>query len=235
MTRWMTRWMAKWKAKWTVIVAGLVVCINVQAAINITSLKDNGLERWQPKVFDGESVYTLVEHKGRTALQADSQNAASGLVLKQKIDLIKTPYLSWSWLAQNKLSGLDERSKGGDDYVARIYLVIDGGLFIWNSRSLNYVWSSNQDKGLVWDNPFAGSRVKMMSVRGQESQTGQWYQEQRNVYADLIATLGDKGSDRANRKAYQYIDVVAIMTDTDNSDNVAQSYYGDIVFSALPK
>ncbi|MFT5550449.1 MAG: hypothetical protein ACI9CO_002382, partial [Candidatus Azotimanducaceae bacterium] len=54
-----------------------------------------------------------------------------------------------------------------------------------------------------------------------------------NVYQDLINTLGDKGSKEANREAYQYIDIVAIMTDTDNSGKDAESYYGDIVFSAM--
>jgi hypothetical protein len=231
----MTKSMIKWAKALPVIASGCLLYGNVHADNNITTLKDDGIEQWQPKVFAGESVYSVVEHKGRTALRANSQNAASGLVLKQKIDLIKTPYLSWSWLAQSKLVGLDERTKGGDDYVARIYVVIDGGLFIWNSRSLNYVWSSNQDEGLVWNNPFAGSRVKMMSVKGQEAQTGRWYEQQRNVYTDLIAAFGDKGSDSANLKAYQHIDVVAIMTDTDNSASFAQSYYGDLVFSALPQ
>jgi hypothetical protein len=72
----------------------------------------------------------------------------------------------------------------------------------------------------------------MMSVRGQQSQQSQWYEEKRNVYQDLIETFGDKGSEKANRKAYQYIDMIAIMTDTDNSGKQAESYYGDIIFSA---
>jgi hypothetical protein len=60
----------------------------------------------------------------------------------------------------------------------------------------------------------------------------QWYEEKRNVYQDLIDTLGDKGSAEANLDAYQYIDIVAIMTDTDNSETDAESYYGDLVFTA---
>ncbi|MDC1340759.1 DUF3047 domain-containing protein [Candidatus Njordibacter sp. Uisw_002] len=221
-------------AKWMIMALGLLVCVNVQADNNITSLGDNGIKNWEPKVFDGESVYTVKGYQGQVSLHATSQNAASGLLLKQNIDLIATPHLSWSWLIKNKLTGLDERTKQGDDYAARIYVVIDKGVLVWKSRSLNYVWSSNQDEGLVWDNPFAGSRVKMMSVKGKHSNTNQWYQEQRNVYADLIATFGDKGSEAANRKAYQYINVIAIMTDTDNSDSKAQTYYGDLIFSALP-
>ncbi|MGX9461895.1 DUF3047 domain-containing protein [Shewanella sp. A14] len=214
-----------------ILLFSFTVCFPVTATINVTSLNEKAIDSWKPKIFYGESIYNIGEYKGRLALKALSHNAASGLVLKQQIDLSVTPYLNWSWLIEKTLPQLNERSKAGDDFVARIYVVIDGGFLVWNTTSLNYVWSSNQDSGLVWDNAFAGSSVKMMSVRGQEAQKGQWYQEKRNVYQDLIEVFGDKGSEKANRKAYQYIDIVAIMTDTDNSGKQAESYYGDIIFS----
>jgi hypothetical protein len=219
--------------RWTILLFSIFVCLNVTAATNLTSLSDKGIDSWEPKEFSGESIYTIDEFKGRLALKALSHNAASGLVLEQQIDLTATPYLNWSWLVEKTLLQLDERSKNGDDFVARIYVVIDGGFMVWKTKSLNYVWSSNQDKDLVWDNAFAGSSVKMMSVRGKEAQKGQWYQEKRNVYQDLIDIFGDQGSEQANQKAYQYIDIIAIMTDTDNSGKQAESYYGDIVFSAM--
>lgn len=219
--------------RWTILLVSIIVCLNVTAATNLTSLSEKGIDSWEPKEFSGESIYTIDEYKGRLALKALSHNAASGLVLEQQIDLTATPYLNWSWLVEKTLLQLDERSKKGDDFVARIYVVIDGGFMVWKTKSLNYVWSSNQDKDLVWDNAFAGSSVKMMSVRGKEAQKGQWYQEKRNVYQDLIDIFGDKGSEQANQKAYKYIDIIAIMTDTDNSGKQAESYYGDIVFSAM--
>tara|TARA_R110002111_G_scaffold82236_2_gene129657 strand:- start:119 stop:784 length:666 start_codon:yes stop_codon:yes gene_type:complete len=219
--------------RWIVLLFSITFCLNVKASTNLTSLNGNGIQRWEPKVFSGESIYTIDKYKGRLALQAISNNSASGLVLKKKIDLTMTPYINWSWLVEKKLLQLDERSKSGDDFVARIYVVIDGGLMFWKTKSLNYVWSSNQDKGLVWDNAFAGSSVKMMSIQGKESKKGKWYEEKRNVYKDLIDTFGDKGSEEANRKAYKYIDIIAIMTDTDNSEKEAESYYGDITFSAM--
>jgi|TARA_B110000902_G_C14294277_1_gene582471 hypothetical protein len=216
-----------------VLIASITVCLNVLAATNLNLLTDKRIEKWHPKVFSDESIYTTAEHNNRLALQAISSNSASGLVLKKKIDLTITPYINWSWLVEKKLLELNERSKNGDDFVARIYVVIDGGLMVWKTKSLNYVWSSNQAKGLVWNNPFAGANVKMMSIQGKESQAGQWYEEKRNVYQDLISVFGDKGSADANRNAYQYINIIAIMTDTDNSGKEAESYYGDIIFSAL--
>ncbi len=211
----------------------VVACLTVTASTNIPSLAIEGINKWQPEVFSGETVYTMGHYKERMSLQAISDNSASGLVLKKRIDLTKTPYINWSWLIENKLFRLDERSESGDDFVARIYMVVDGGLLFWQTKSLNYVWSSNQDKGMIWDNPFAGSSVKIMSIRGRKSKIGKWYEEKRHVYKDFIKAFGDKGSEAANLKAYKYIDVVAIMTDTDNSGKEAESYYGDITFSAM--
>lgn len=218
--------------RWFVLFISTMVCLNVSADINLTSLENKTVLNWEPKEFSGLSTYSIGEHKGRLALEALSDKSASGLVLKQRIDLALTPWLNWSWLIENQLLELDERSKSGDDFAARIYVVIDGGFRIWRTKSLSYVWSSNQDKDLVWDNAFAGSSVKMMSVRGRKSDVGKWYEEKRNVYQDLKQVFGDKGSEKSNRKAYQYIDVIAIMTDTDNSGKDAKSYYGDISFSA---
>jgi hypothetical protein len=218
--------------QWIFLLFVVSSALNVNAATNLTVLNDNGIQRWEPKIFSGESFYTIENYKGRFALKAISEKSASGLGLKKQIDLNQTPYINWSWLIEKKLLGLDERSKNGDDFAARIYVVIDGGFMIWKTKSLNYVWSSNQVQGQVWDNAFAGSSVKMMSIKGAQAQLGRWFEEKRNVYQDLIDTFGDKGSEAANRKAYRFIDVVAIMTDTDNSGKNAESYYGDIIFNA---
>lgn len=206
--------------------------VDTNTSINVTSLDNNGIAKWEHKVFSNSTTYQIVEHKNRVALKAVSENSASGLVLKKRIDLLQTPFMHWSWLVQNKLAPLNEQSKAGDDYIARVYVVIDGGLMAWTTKCLNYVWSSHQAKGQVWNNAYAGSNVKMISVRGKLSLTQQWYEEKRNVYQDLIDHFGDKGSDKKNQKAYRYIDIVAIMTDTDNSHGQAESYYGDIVFSS---
>jgi hypothetical protein len=204
----------------------------VYADINVTELANNGIKQWEEESFVGHSTYHVVDYDGRMVLKADSNNSSSGLVLKKKIDLLKTPYINWSWLTKHKLPSFDEKSKAGDDYVARVYVVIDGGMMIWNSLCLSYVWSSNQDQDTVWNNAFVGDKVKMISVRGQEAKIDQWYNEKRHVFNDLVAHFGDKGSDKKNQDAYRYIDVIAIMTDTDNSASNATSYYGDIIFSA---
>ena len=61
-----------------------------------------------------------------------------------------------------------------------------------------------------------------MALRSKQDETSTWYIEKRNVYEDFKNLFG---------KEIQFIDTVALMTDTDNSDGVVKTYYGDIYFS----
>lgn len=180
------------------------------------------LTDWQSKGFDGETRYTLTELEGAAVLKAESLNAASGLFRRMTVDIKKHPYLNWRWRIEDRLSPMDETQKPGDDYAARIYLVIDGGWLFWKTKALNYVWSSRQVKDATWPNAFTPNNTRMIAARTAEDPTGTWFDEKRNVYEALKQWLG---------KSVDSIDAIAIMSDTDNSDSTATAYYGDIFFS----
>jgi hypothetical protein len=188
----------------------------------ISNFKQEGLKNWQHKVFNGKTDYKIVKLDNKQVLFASSHGTASGLIKEQKIDLTKTPYLNWSWRIENRLGDLDEQSKSGDDYAARIYVVIDGGIFFWNTYALNFVWSSNSKTGKIWPNAYAGKHAMMIAVRSRQDPIKTWMTEKRNVAADLKTILG---------KDFHYIDGIAIMTDTDNSMETASTYFGEIYFS----
>ena len=191
--------------------------------VEISQFAQKTLDGWEVKSFAGETDYQIVDEGGSAVLAAKASSSASGLGKKIKVDLNKTPYINWSWRIDNRLDGLDEKTKSGDDYVARLYVVKSGGALIWKTKALNYVWSSNQAKETVWPNAFQPKNAIMLSVRGKEDQTGQWVTEKRNVREDLQKAFG-KDIDR--------IDAVAIMTDTDNSGRQASAAYGEIFFTA---
>ncbi len=181
------------------------------------------LAGWEPKVFSGKTQYQLVKEGNNTVLKATSNSAASGLTRKIEVDLSKTPFLNWSWRIDNKLAALNEQTKAGDDYAARIYVVVDGGLLVWNSKALNYVWSSHSPRGKEWGNAYLPNNAKMMAVRGSQDKAGGWVREKRNVAADFQRLFGTR---------ILAIDGVALMTDTDNGKGQASAAYGDIYFSA---
>ena len=180
------------------------------------------LDGWKTKVFKEGTRYQLTQLDNTQVLRADSQTSASGLVRKIRIDLQKYPFLNWSWRIENRLGKLDEQSKPGDDYAARVYVIVDGGLFFWNTRAINYVWANGSPKGHVWPNAFGGRNAMMMALRSGEDKTDAWYVEKRNILQDVNKFFG---------KEIRYIDAVALMTDTDNSKGEVTSFYGDIYFS----
>ncbi len=200
--------------------------------LNIAQFEKEALDKWEKKSFVGHTQYTIEKLDEKTVLHAVSDQSASGLAKEIKVDLKKTPFLNWSWRIENFLPKMDETSKPGDDYAARLYIVKSGGFFVWNTKALNYVWSSNQPQGSIWDNAYAGSNARMLALRSPQDALGKWVNEKRNVYEDMIALYGDKGSDKKNEDAYRYIDAVAIMSDTDDSKAKASAYYGNIYFSA---
>lgn len=192
------------------------------ARLNISDFATNQLDGWTSKEFKGKTVYQVVQQDGKSVLKATSDSSASGFFKKQRIDLFKTPYLNWSWRIENRLGKLNEQTKSGDDFAARVYIVVDGGWSFWKTKAINYVWSSNTKKGEIWPNAFAGDNAMMIAIRSNEDQLHTWKTEKRNVLQDLQRLFGDR---------IRYIDAVAIMTDTDNAEGKATAFYADIYFT----
>jgi hypothetical protein len=198
----------------------LVVTVPAIAAEPVGAFSAGGLGGWQERSFKGNSRYRLTELDGRQVLHASCDGGASVLYREQKIDLNETPVLQWSWRVEETFTGVNERSKAGDDYPARVYVVVDGGLLAWRTIAMNYVWASEQPKDSAWDNAFIGN-AKMLALRSGSGEAGQWQQESRNVREDFRRFHG-RDIDR--------IDGVAVMTDCDNTGGQAEAWFGDIRF-----
>ncbi len=182
------------------------------------------LAGWERKAFKGETIYDFVYDpaKRATVLQALSNAAASGRFRKLVVDLTKTPFLNWSWKISDPLVGIDENAKAGDDFSARIYVVVERGIMGMNSLSVNYVWASQHPAGSMWPSPFT-KWVRLMAMDSGPKGLNAWVSHKRNVRSDLKYLFGEDITS---------IDAVASMTDTDNSGGHARAYYGDIWFSA---
>lgn len=190
--------------------------------VTVGAFSQGSLDGWEEQSFSGHTDYRLVSTDGRQALRAISQSAASGLDRKVRIDLDRTPYLHWSWKVDNTLGNVDETTRQGDDYPARIYVVSSGGLFFWNTRAISYVWASRLPRGKDWPNAYT-DHAHMLAVQSGEERLEQWIEERRDVRADFSRMFG---------RDVDHIDAIAVMTDTDNAGGRATAYYGDIYFSS---
>ena len=183
-----------------------------------------GLAGWEALTFKKKTptTYTLLQDGGTQVLGAECNASASGHIAKGKIDLTRAPKLSWRWNVENVYDGIREREKPGDDFPARVYVVRDGGLAVWRTRSLVYVWASESAIGSDWPNPYA-SQAHHVALQSGTSKLGQWQSESRDLRADF--------------KRYFDLDVdeldgVALMSDCDDAKGKSRARYGDIRLTA---
>ena len=182
------------------------------------------MENWSTRSFDGETDYRLVEKDGQSVLQARANGQASALYLERDINLTKTPYLKWCWQVDSLYAGLDETTKAGDDYPARVYVARKTGLLPWQVESVNYVWSSNQPAGRAWPNAFT-ERAQLLALQGGQENLGRWVAEVRHVRDDYQQLFGERPDS---------INGVALMSDGDNAGGDATAWYSTLTFSADP-
>lgn len=181
---------------------------------------EGAIEGWQPVEFVGQTHYQRLETSSGWQVQAISNASASGLSNKHKIALNQTPILRWMWRVEQPIDHpADEKSKEGDDFVARVY-VIKEGFFPWQSYAINYVWSRQYPVGAHWPNPYT-DHAMMVVVDSCFNKSEQWQSHARDIKADFKQYFN---------MDIDQVDAVAIMTDTDNTGSRAEAVYRDIGF-----
>lgn len=191
-----------------------------------------------------ETRYTVVRDGENKVLKAESSGAASAVYKEFKGDELKDlEILSWRWKVGGVLGKGDETRKDGDDYAARIYVTFEYEPEKTSSfdkfkfklldafygikapgNAVNYIWANKLKKGEAIKNPFT-DRVVMVAVESGAELTGQWLNEERNIYEDYRKFFKDTPP---------RITGVVIMTDTDNTNESAVGYYDDIVLKKKP-
>ena len=197
---------------------------------------------WQPLTFkkiERHTVYKLVKDGDQVVVKAVSEASSSGLTREIRIDPRDYPIIQWRWKVTNVYKNGDVSKKEGDDYPARIYITFeyDAGKVGYLEQAkyetvrllygrypplgaINYIWESKAPKGTIVPNPYT-DRVRMVVAESGAERLNTWVTEERNLLADYKTAFGEEPS---------LISGVAIMTDSDNTQETATAYYGDILF-----
>jgi hypothetical protein len=201
------------------IVAVLLAATSAAQApeIPIGRFSTGEISGWSDQGFKGKTSYALEDG----ALKAHSVKAASGKVRKISVDTRKYPRLTWSWRIDHTLKGEDIKSKKGNDFAARVYVVFPR-TFFWRMRAINYVWAAKMPKGSEAQSPHAKNSV-IVAVESGDEKAGKWVSEERNIYEDYKRIFGEEPP---------LLGGVAIMTDTDDTQDEATAWYGDITLHA---
>ena len=171
---------------------------------------------------DSNTKYSLGNNENGKFLKAEANNSASGLGKEIKVNLKETPFLNITWKVEKDLPGIDEDSKKGHDYAARVFVVKKTGATPLSNRAMNYVFSSNNDVHTYHPSPFTKRSIDYVLSTTKEN-LNKWVTVKVNV--------------REHFKKFHNLDLeeingVALMSDTDNSKLKAISYYQNIYFSS---
>ena len=194
-------------------------------SVNIFEFTENELSELKVRKVrgaDNKTVYSIGSNENGNFLKAVADNAASGLGKEVKIDLNKTPFINITWKIEKDLQGINENTKKGHDFAARVFAVKKTGATPLSDRAINYVFSSNSDVGQNWPSPYTKKSIDKVLATTKDS-LNKWVSVKANVKKDFK---------KFHNLDVNELDGLAIMADTDNSKMKSISYFQNIYFSA---
>lgn len=212
-----------------------------EAIADFSTSPTGGLpNRWTPLVIHRtkkRTKYQLITEQGNTILHAQAAGASSGLMQHVSIDPFAQPWLSWRWRIGSVISTADNFQRDAEDSPARIILGFDGDkdtlpfadqvLFEtakvitghdFPYATLMYVWENKAPIGTVINSTRSG-RIKMIVAASGSEGIGQWHDFNRNIAEDFEKAFGEKPGKLIG---------VGVLTDTDNTGETVEAWYGDI-------
>tara|TARA_B100001121_G_scaffold76495_1_gene67773 strand:- start:633 stop:1277 length:645 start_codon:yes stop_codon:yes gene_type:complete len=190
--------------------------------IEVFSFTEEELKTLKVKKIKKLTEYQIGSNANGNFLRAKAEGQASGLGKEIKINLDKTPFINITWKVENNLNGINEKSKKGHDFAARVFVVKKTGITALSNRAINYVFSSNEDIGENWNSPYTKNSIDYV-LSTTKITDNEWITVKSNVKNDFK---------NLHNLDVNEIDGVAILTDTDNSKMKAVSYYQNIYFSS---
>ena len=85
---------------------------------------------------DNKTEYSVGSNENGNYLKAIADNAASGLGKEIKIDLNKTPFINITWKIEKDIPGIDETTKKGHDFAARVFVIKKTGATPLSNRAI---------------------------------------------------------------------------------------------------
>ena len=194
------------------------------------------LDNWKPFYFPKikrHTVYTIEMNGNGHILRTESRASASAIVYKDVFSVYSFPRAKWRWKVMSVYAKGDARTKAGDDYPLRVYIMFEfdpGKAAMFEKikygiakslygeypphSSLSYVWASKEDPGTFIVSPYT-DRAMMVLLRKGPKNTGIWQDEVIDIVADYQKAFGTRPPERAR---------IAIMNDSDDTGESSVSF-----------
>ena len=208
-----------------IIVLTLFISTSKADQLNVfefTEQELTNLEVRKVRNAKANTSYSIGKNVNGNYIKAVAESSASGLGKELEINLNLTPIINITWKVEKDLSGIDEQTKKGHDYAARVFVIKKTGATPLSNRAINYVFSSNLN--IDHNNP---SPYTKKSIDYVLSTTKENFNEWVTVKANVKQHFKDLHNLDVNE-----LNGIAIMSDTDNSGKKSVAYYQNIYFSS---
>jgi hypothetical protein len=188
------------------------------------SWREQGFPFTRPTLYAVESDGPA----GPPVLRATSSNGNRALLRPVRVTRPTHARLSWRWKIAAPLATdparHDERTRAGDDYAARVFVVFERSILPTRTVAINYVWATHEPVGATYPSPYT-ERVRLIVLRTGATSAGAWQTESRDILADYHAAFG-----RDARELHG----VALMTDTDDTGTTATAWFDAVTLEINP-
>jgi hypothetical protein len=200
---------------------------------------------WQTVLLSASkqpTEYTLVADEGVVVLRATAKGSASILAWRTDFDPRAFPMLSWRWKAR-PIPGADTRARRSEDAPARVMISFSGNPASLKASDraagalaeaisghplpyavLMYIWGAKVAPESTTVSALT-SRIRMIAVSSDEEGAGRWQSYRRNLAEDYRRVFGEEPG---------RVTAIELMTDTDNTGAVAETFYGDLSLAPAP-
>jgi hypothetical protein len=194
------------------------------------------LDNWKSFTFPKikkHSVYSVENEGAKHVLKAESSASASAMVYMDPFNVYEHSKVKWRWKVKNIYAKGDARSKEGDDYPLRVYIMFEfdpekAGIgerikysFMRSlygeyppHSSLSYVWASKDDPDRFIVSPYTNKAMMVLLEKG-PAKTGHWVDEEIDILEDYQKAFKAKPPARAR---------IAVMNDSDNTGESSVSW-----------
>ena len=199
---------------------------------------------WQTVLLSSNkqpTEYTLVVDEGVVVLRASAKGSASILAWRTDFDPRAFPMLSWRWKVTKSIAGADTRARRSEDSPARVMISFSGNAASLKAGDraagalaeaisghalpyavLMYIWGAKVPPESTTVSALT-SRIRMIAVSSDDEGAGRWQSYRRNLADDYRRVFGEEPG---------RVTAIELMTDTDNTGAVAETFYGDLTLAA---
>jgi hypothetical protein len=206
-------------------------------------------EGWEPVTFirAAGNTISLCRENGTTALRVESLNSASGILKRLNgtggfaVDLASYPFLVWRWKVNRAVGMAIESRADRNDCAARVRVIFNAVPQFQNrgeeirkiadylgitlptvepsGYKIDYIWGSRTPRGQIIDYP-GEQNHKMIVLQQGNQKANRWVWEKRDLIDDFQKCFnsGPPG-----------IVGVVIMTDTEQTHEGVEAWYGSVV------